>query len=120
VIYQRALLLRSGKLTEARALTGNVLEMARSTATNITDQSPAAAEHLSYISGDIEGGRAEAQQGIDLARSAGIEVLAASGLIDVGSVLLIKGEYAAAEPYSGMRSKQPDAFRLCGSKAERS
>jgi len=100
VIYQRALLLRSGKLTEARALTGNVLEMARSTGDEYHQiRALLLLSYLSYISGDIEGGRAEAQQGIDLARSAGIEVLAASGLIDVGSVLLIKGEYAAAEPY---------------------
>jgi tRNA A-37 threonylcarbamoyl transferase component Bud32 len=100
VIYQRALLLRSGKLTEARALADKVLEMARATGDEYHQiKALLLLSYVSYASGDTEGGRQQAQQGIDLARNAGIEVLAASGLIDIGSILFVKGEYAAAEPY---------------------
>jgi murein DD-endopeptidase MepM/ murein hydrolase activator NlpD len=100
VVYQRALLLRTGKLTEARALSDKVLEMALATGDEYHHiKALLLLSYVSYASGDTEGGRLQAQQGIDLARGAGIEVLAASGLIDVGSILFVKGEYADAEPY---------------------
>jgi tetratricopeptide (TPR) repeat protein len=58
-----------------------------------------ALSYLSYNSGDTDGGQNQAQQAIDLARRAGIEVLAASGMADIGNALFTKGDNAGAEPY---------------------
>ena len=100
VLYQRSLLLRSGKLAEARAFTEKVLEMARESGDEYHQiKALLLLSYISYNSGDTVGGREQAQQGIDLARRAGIEVLAASGLVDVGNTLFIKGDYGAADPY---------------------
>ena len=101
VFYQRtALARRTGKIADARALAEKTLGMARA---NSDDYHQIRAllmlSYLEYSTGDTDGGQQRANEAGVLARRVGLDVLAASGLVDVGSALFNKGDYAAAETY---------------------
>src|SRR5260370_30517243 len=71
--------------------------------------------NISYMGAAAGAGQKQAEEAIVLARRAGIEALATSGLVDLGTALYVKGDYAAAEPYLRNAlelAKRYDALRV--------
>jgi tetratricopeptide (TPR) repeat protein/tRNA A-37 threonylcarbamoyl transferase component Bud32 len=101
VSYQRALLFRRlDRLADARAPAEKSLEMARNNRDEYHQiKALLMLSYLLYNSGDTDGGEKRAREAIAMAQQAGIESLSASGLVEIGRALFVKGENAAAEPY---------------------
>lgn len=98
VLYQRGLLLSSVDLTAAKS----ALEKARDIARTIPSeqQDVAATLQLSavaYLSGDTDAAGKMAADGIERARRAGMNYLAARGLADLGNTQLLRGDNHRAE-----------------------
>jgi serine/threonine protein kinase/Flp pilus assembly protein TadD len=99
--YQRAaLLIRSGKIAEAREQSRRALELAQ--ATNNQPQRIKTMLQLVYVM-QQEGETAQAQQlageAVGLARANNMESLTTMGLIDLGTVFLLRSDYGEAEKY---------------------
>jgi tetratricopeptide (TPR) repeat protein/predicted Ser/Thr protein kinase len=101
VFYQRgALLLKSGKIAEARKETEQALEL--SEAINNLPQQIKAMLQLVYIL-QHEGETAEAEKlasaAVSLAQANNMENMTALGFTDLGTVFLMRSDYAEAEKY---------------------
>jgi serine/threonine protein kinase/Flp pilus assembly protein TadD len=101
VFYQRAsLLVRSGKIAEARKNSEQALELAK--AINNQPQQIKTMLQMVYIL-QQEGETAEAQKlasaAVDLAQANNMENLTAMGFIDLGTVYLLRSDYTEAEKY---------------------
>jgi tetratricopeptide (TPR) repeat protein len=98
VLYQRGLLLSSVDLPGARAVLEHSQQMARTISSE--QQEVAATLQLStvaYLSGDLKSAETLAIDGVDRARRAGMNYLAARGLADLGGTELLKRDYSRAE-----------------------
>jgi tetratricopeptide (TPR) repeat protein len=101
VVYQRgAMLNKMGKGSLARPLLQEAFNMALHTSNDHQQvRTLLQLSNVSYMEGDTERGRKEAEQAVALARDKKIEALAVSGLVDLGSALYIKGAFGPAETY---------------------
>jgi tetratricopeptide (TPR) repeat protein len=98
VLYQRGLLLSAVDPAAARAALERSREMARAIPSE--QQDVAATLQLStvaYVSGELERAEAMAAEGVERARRAGMNYLAARGLANLGDAQYLKRDYASAE-----------------------
>src|SRR5262245_23032118 len=98
VLYQRGLLLSSVDLKAAKG----VLERSRDLAHTISSEQQEVAATLqlstvAYLSGDLENAERMALDGLERARRAGMNYLAARGLADLGGTQFLKRDYKRAE-----------------------
>jgi tetratricopeptide (TPR) repeat protein len=98
VLYQRGLLLSSVNLMAARGILERSREMAHAIPSE--QQEVAATLQLStvaYLSGELETAERMAMDGVERARRAGMNYLAARGLADLGGTQFLKRDYTRAE-----------------------
>jgi tetratricopeptide (TPR) repeat protein/predicted Ser/Thr protein kinase len=97
VLYQRGLLLSSVDIAGARIALQKAKEMARTIPSE--QQDVAATLQLStvaYLSGDMEQAEQLASDGVERARRAGMNYLAARGLAEIGNTQFLKRDYKRA------------------------
>jgi tetratricopeptide (TPR) repeat protein len=98
VLYQRGLLLSSVDTASARVALEKAQAMARGIPSE--QQDVAAALQLStvaYLTGDLDGAERMASDGVERARRAGMNYLAARGLAEMGNTQFLKRDYKRAE-----------------------
>ena len=98
VLYQRGLLLSSVDLPHATA----ILEKARQMANAISSEQQEVAATLqlstvAYLSGDLKGGEMLAIDGVERARRAGMNYMAARGLADLSGTQFLRRDYTRSE-----------------------
>ncbi|HEY0385306.1 MAG TPA: tetratricopeptide repeat protein, partial [Pyrinomonadaceae bacterium] len=101
VLYQRgALLVKNGKSAEARAPLRQALELAR--AINNQFQQIKTMLQLVYVlqnEGETAAAEQSASDAVQLAQTGGMENLTARGLVDLGNLFLVRGDYPEADKY---------------------
>ncbi len=103
VFYQRGYLFaQTGKIAEAQSAAEQALNLANTVSENKYQQVRALQllGAISYSSGNTERAQTLTTQALETARANGMENLATRGLLDIGSTLSLKRDFANAQKYA--------------------
>src|SRR5262249_11667285 len=98
VLYQRGVLLTAVDVAGARAALQRAHDMGKAIPSDPQEiASTLQLSSIAYVSGDLEGAERLAREGIERAKGAGMNYLAARGLADLGQTEFLKRDYKRAE-----------------------